>query len=246
MLRLVYLPALFAASALWFCVSSSGDAVADEALADDQAMEITSPVVMFNGKDLSNWEGRSDLWSVEDGAIVARTTDEAPIDGNTFLIWKGGRPADFELVAEFKIESGNSGIQYRSRVVDEDKFVVSGYQADIDFGNKFAGILYEEKARGILALRGTKVEIRPDGEKQVEAFATAEELASGIHPGQWNEFRVVADGNHLTHYINGTKVSETIDRQSDKAAESGVIALQVHRGPAMVVRFKNLVLHPVK
>ena len=105
--------------------------------------------VLYDGGDLSGWKGRSDLWSAEDGQIVGRTTAEKPIKGNTFLIWKGGTPDDFELTAQFKIESGNSGIQYRSRVVNEKDFVVSGYQADIDFGNRFAGILYEEKGRGI-------------------------------------------------------------------------------------------------
>ncbi|QDV66113.1 3-keto-disaccharide hydrolase [Crateriforma conspicua] len=232
-----------------FCVctliglSASVDADDVAAGADDQT--ITQPVILFNGKDLDGWEGRDDLWSVEDGAIVGRTSEDDPIDGNTFLVWKDGQPSNFQLVLMFKIESGNSGIQYRSRVIDQDKFVVSGYQADIDFANKFAGILYEEKARGILTLRGTKVTIGADGKKTPETFADSQALAAGIHPGKWNEFRVVADGNHLIHYINGAKVSETIDQQSDKAAKSGVIALQLHRGPAMVVRFKNIKLLPL-
>jgi len=207
--------------------------------------QVTEPIVLFNGKDLANWKGRPDLWSVEDGQIVGRTSDEAPIQGNTFLVWSGGQPSNYELIAEFKIESGNSGIQYRSKVIDEDQYVVSGYQADIDFGNKFAGILYEEKARGILALRGKKVTIGADGKKSEETFGEAKALGNGIHPGQWNQFRVVADGNHLTHYINGAKVSETIDNQTEKAASRGVIALQLHRGPAMVVRFKNLQILPI-
>ncbi|MEM9643821.1 MAG: DUF1080 domain-containing protein, partial [Planctomycetota bacterium] len=130
---------------------------------------IESPTPLFNGKDLSNWKGRPDLWSIEDGAIVGRTNEDAPLDGNTFLVWTGATPANFELVVEFKIEGGNSGIQYRSRVIDEDKYVVSGYQADIDHANKFAGILYEEKARGILTLRGEKVEIQSDGKKKKES-----------------------------------------------------------------------------
>lgn len=197
---------------------------------------------LFNGTDLSGWEGRSDLWSVEDGQIVGRTTDENPINQNTFLVYGGDLPSDFELVAEFKIESGNSGIQYRSKVIDPKEFVVSGYQADIDFANNYAGILYEERERGILTQRGEKCVVGSDGERHKTKFADSKELGRKIHPGQWNKFRVVAKGNHLQHFINDTLVSETIDEQEDKAAKQGVIALQLHKGPAMVVRFKDIVI----
>ena len=202
--------------------------------------------VLYNGGDLSGWEGRSDLWSAEDGQIVGRTTAEKPIKGNTFLIWKGGMPENFELTVQFKIESGNSGIQYRSRVVNEEDFVVSGYQADIDFGNTFAGILYEEKGRGILARRGQKVTINADGSKDASRFGDEAGLASAIHPGEWNDFRVVANGNHLQHFINGTMTAEVIDDQKDKAATEGVIALQIHQGPPMTVRFKNIMIRKLK
>lgn len=211
-------------------------------LADDP--DVT---VLYGGGDLTGWEGRSDLWSAENGEIVGRTTDEDPIAANTFLIWKGGQPDNFELTAQFKIEGGNSGIQYRSEVLDEEKFIVGGYQADIDFGNRFAGILYSEKTgRGILAERGEKVTIGADGKKSKEKFADGKKLGAGIHPGQWNDFRVVADGNHLKHFINETMTVEVIDNQSDKAATKGVIALQLHRGPAMVVRFKNIKVRKLK
>ena len=223
---------LVAVASIVCCLSSVG-------VAQQSPSKATA---LFNGRDLSGWAGREDLWSVEDGAIVGRTTEENPIQGNTFLIWQEGQPSDFELTADFKIEGGNSGIQYRSKVVDDQKYVVSGYQADIDSTNQFAGIIYEERGRGILTARGVKTIIGPDGEMTTERFAKSEALAKGIHPGKWNTYRIVADGNHLTQYINGTKVSELIDKQSEKAAESGVIALQLHRGPAMTVRFKNLSL----
>jgi hypothetical protein len=202
--------------------------------------------VLYGGGDLTGWEGRTDLWSAENGEIVGRTSDEDPIDGNTFLIWKGGHPDNFELTAQFKIEGGNSGIQYRSKIVDEKKFVVAGYQADIDFTNRFAGILYEEKGRGILAERGEKSTINADGTQSKEQFADGKKLGAGIHPGKWNDFRVVADGNHLQHFINETMTAEVIDDQTDKAATKGVIALQIHRGPAMVVRFKNIKIRNLK
>jgi hypothetical protein len=201
---------------------------------------------LFNGKDLAGWEGREDLWSVEQGAIVGRTTAEDPIKANTFLIWKGGQPENFELALQFKIEGGNSGIQYRSKIIDEKEFIVGGYQADIDFTNKFAGILYEEKGRGILATRGEKTTIGSGGKKAKQRFAEAEALGKGIHPGQWNDYRVVAQGNRLQHFINGALTAEVIDEQADKSAAKGVIALQLHRGPPMVVRFKNISLSQLK
>ena len=210
------------------------------ATAEDASPE---SVKLFNGKDLSGWSGLEGLWSVEDGAIVGRTTEADPIKHNTFLVWDEGQPGDFELTTEFLIESGNSGIQYRSEVVDADKFIVGGYQADIDFSNRFAGIIYSERTgRGILVERGEKVSIGADGEKTKERFADGTALAAAIHPGKWNTYRIVARGNHMVQYINDTKVSELIDDEEGKAARSGVIALQLHQGPAMVVRFKNMVL----
>ncbi len=200
------------------------------------------PVSMFDGRSLEGWRGRADLWSVADGSIVGRTTAEEPIKKNTFLVWDGDAPADFELRISYWIEAGNSGIQYRSQVADEKEFVVGGYQADIEVSNKFTGINYEERGRGILAQRGQRVTIAEDGSKKVETFGDADEIAKAFHADAWNEYRVVAKGNTLQHYINDTLTSEVIDGQSEKAAKHGVIALQLHVGPAMVIRFKNLTI----
>ncbi len=202
--------------------------------------------VLYGGGDLTGWVGRKDLWSAEDGQIVGRTTKENPLKKNTFLIWEGGMPDNFELTAQFKIENGNSGIQYRSKVLDKKEFVVGGYQADIDFTNKFAGILYEEKGRGILAQRGESVTIGKDGKKKRERFGDAVEMGNGIHPGKWNDFRVVANGNKLQHFINGTMTAEVVDQQPGKSSSSGVIALQIHQGPAMVIRYKNIKVRKLK
>ena len=204
------------------------------------------PTVLFDGESLDRWRGRDDLWQVEDGMIVGRTTDEDPIAQNTFLIYDDPIEGDFELTLQFKLEGGNSGIQYRSVVLDEEEFVVSGYQADIDSTNKFAGILYEEKGRGILANRGEFVTIGEDGKKAVEKFANHDELANTIHLGQWNDYRIVARGNQLEHFINETKMIQLVDNQTDKARKSGVIALQLHRGPAMTAWFKNVTIRQWK
>lgn len=198
---------------------------------------------IFNGKDLTGWKGNPSLWSVEDGAITGRTSDDKPIPSNTFLIWDAGEVGDFELELDYQIgDAGNSGIQYRSKILDEDGFVVGGYQADIDVTLQFAGINYEEKGRGILAQRGQRVTYASDGTKQEESFADGKELGKKIRKGDWNHYRIVANGNKLSHYINGQLMSEVIDNQEGKSAASGVLAFQLHRGPAMVIRFKNIQL----
>jgi hypothetical protein len=206
-------------------------------------------VRLDNGKDLTGWKGDSTYWSVEDGALTAKTTLDSRLTKekyNTFLIWQGGQPADFELTLKYKIVGGNSGVQYRSRVIDEAKFIVSGYQADIDSAPRYTGINYEEKARAILAQRGEKVTIGADGKKEVEKIGDAAELQTRVKNEDWNEYRIVAKGNHLQHFVNGTLMSEVIDNQKDKAATSGVIGLQAHAGFAMTVQFKEIRLKELK
>jgi hypothetical protein len=221
---------------------------AQEATATESARSLQGGEVktLFDGKSLDGWRGREDLWSVADGAIVGRTTNEQPIKQNTFLILNEEVEGDFELTLQYKIEGGNSGIQYHSKVVNEEQFVVAGYQADIDATNNFAGILYEERGRGILALRGKNVVIDEAGKKTEETFADAAELAKGIHPGEWNDYRVLVRGHQLEHFINETQTMKLTDNQNDKSRDSGVIALQLHQGPAMKIQFKNITLRQWK
>jgi hypothetical protein len=200
------------------------------------------PQEIFNGKDLAGWEGNKTIWSVENGIIVGRTTARGQIDHNTFLIWRGGEVGDFRLQLEYRIEGegGNSGVQYRSKVADPEKWIVGGYQADIDERPRYTGILYDERGRGILAERGERATIRPDGKKSTERFADAAELQEKVRSDGWNEYVIEARGPNLRHTINGELMSETIDNEEGKRAESGVLALQVHQGPPMVVRFRNI------
>lgn len=196
---------------------------------------------IFDGKSLEGWKGNDAFWSVKDGAITGQTTAENPTKGNTFLIWQGGEVGDFELRLKFKIEGGNSGIQYRS--VDKGNHVVNGYQADIDSGLTFMGILYEEGGRGILAQRGKKVEITEKGEKKELGTTTPEkEILDSIKKDDWNEYVVIAKGNQLTQKINGHTTIELTDQQSEKAKASGILALQLHAGPPMKVQFKDIEL----
>ena len=207
---------------------------------------------LFNGKDLTGWKGL-DFWSVEDGVITGRTTKEKPTKGNTFLVWEG-EVADFELTFQYKIVGGNSGVQYRSKLVDAKGFVISGYQGDFEAGKKYSGILYEEKGRGILAERSQKVVIKeganPKDPKKPNIEVTGslgktEEIQAKINAEAWNEYRVVAKGGHLRHFINGVQTVDVTD-ETAVGARKGLLALQLHAGPPMVVQFKDLVLKETK
>jgi hypothetical protein len=208
-------------------------------------------VDLFDGRDLTGWEGRKNHWSVEDGAITGRTTKDNPAKGNNFLVWKGGTVEDFELHLAFKIVAnnntgfGNSGIQYRSKDVGD--FVVGGYQADFEAGTTYSGILYEERGRGILAQRGQMTWIQPDGKiRVVGSLGSSDEIQKVIRKEDWNEYTVIARGNHLTHIINGRVTVDVTDDQEEKAAKSGILALQLHAGDPMTVQFKNIRLKKLK
>jgi len=204
-------------------------------------------IALFDGKELTGWTGDPRLWSVRDGAITGQTTPENPAKGNTFLIWTNGTVDDFELRCSFKIIANNdkgfanSGIQYRSKVLDANNWVVGGYQADMEAGPTYSGILYEERmTRGIMAARGEKVVWTSDCNKQVTgSFGTADELGKVIKPGDWNDYVVIAKGKHLQHFINGKQTVDVTDDCESKRAMSGVLALQLHAGQPMTVQFRN-------
>lgn len=202
---------------------------------------------MFNGEDLSGWEGSPDLWSVKDGAITGQTTAEHPAKENTFLIWTNAKPANFEMRFSFKLVPGddanfaNSGVQYRSKVIKPSYWVVAGYQADMEAGPNYTGILYEEKGRQILARRGEKVVIGPDGKKQVVGSVGSEkEIEASVKKGDWNDYVIIARGNHLVQIVNGHVTVDVTDKDEAHAAKSGVIALQIHHGAPMMAQFKDL------
>ncbi|MCE2800793.1 MAG: DUF1080 domain-containing protein [Planctomycetaceae bacterium] len=198
-------------------------------------------VSLFDGKSLQGWSGLTN-WSVQDGAITGENKADAPIAQNTFLVYE--KPVkDFELTLEFKIVGGNSGIQYRSKLFDKDKFVVGGYQADIDANKRYMGINYEERGRGIMAERGEIVAVDAQGKKsRVGSAGDADALLSQIKWEDWNRYKIVAKGHVLQHFINDQLMSEVQDSESAKSAAEGVLALQLHAGPPMKVQFKNIML----
>lgn len=202
---------------------------------------------IFDGQSLKGWEGNPAYWRVENGAIVGETTAENPTKGNTFLVWKGGKTADFELKLEYKIRNHNSGVQYRSkRLEGGDGFVMSGYQADIDSANQHTGLLYEEKARGFLAPRGQANMIVTGlaGQKaapgNLAATGTADELKALIKNDDWNEVHIIARGHTLVHIYNGRVFGLFIDDDAQGFSPEGLLGLQLHAGPPMKIEYRNL------
>lgn len=199
---------------------------------------------LFDGKSLAGWDGLPGLWSVQEGAITGRTTKEQPLKNNTFLVYTNGTLDNFELRLRYRIANGNSGIQYRSKLIDPAQYIVGGYQADFEAGKTYSGILYEERGRGILAERGKRTIVRDvNGATKIEVAAVlgdSAEIQRNIRDEQWNDYVVIANGNHLMHFINGRMTADVVDMDMAKGAKSGILALQIHVGPPMIVQFKDI------
>jgi hypothetical protein len=209
---------------------------------------------IFNGKDLTGWNGNPKLWSVRDGAITGQTTPDNPTAGNTFIIWTNGTVSDFVFRCSFKLvpdndkKFANSGIQYRSKVIKPASWVVGGYQGDMEAGPNYTGILYEEAmTRNIMAQRGEKVHFDKEGKRHVTgSVGTSAEIEAVLKKGDWNEYTIIAQGNHLQHFVNGKQTVDVIDEDPAKSVSSGVLALQLHAGLPMTAQFKDIQLKHLK
>jgi hypothetical protein len=201
---------------------------------------------IFDGTSLKGWDGDPSFWRAEKGTIVGQSTEQNPLEKNTFLIWRGGEPADFELKVEFRLDSTNSGIQFRSVQLppggDIGKWVMKGYQADIDFANQFTGQIYEERGRGFLAMRGQAVYVPDSGRPRVvgNLQQTADELKAIIKANDWNHVHLVARGNTIVQIVNGAVTSIVIDDDTKNRALRGLIGFQMHQGPPMKLELRNV------
>jgi hypothetical protein len=198
---------------------------------------------IFDGKTLNGWEGDPKYWRVEDGNLVGEITPETIIKSNTFIIWRGGSPKDFELKADYRITSGgNSGINYRSVVVPDtvtpsNKFAMRGYQADIDGKNMYTGQNYEEKGRLFLATRGQVTHVT-GVQKPIVLSTLGEDLVKYITP-DWNSYYLIVRGNVLMHILNGHLMCVAIDDDPVGRKFEGLIGVQVHVGGPMKIEYKN-------
>jgi hypothetical protein len=205
---------------------------------------------LFNGKELTGWDGDPRLWSVKDGVIHGETTAENAAKGNTFLIWKEGKLKDFELRLSFRCSAtNNSGIQYRSKHIEEGKpnnaWVVRGYQHELRNEMKLpnvAGFIYDEGGkRGRLCLVGEQAVWTAEGKKEVTGSLLDQAAFEKFFKlDDWNDVVIVAQGNHIRHYLNNTLVVDFTDNDPKLALQEGILALQLHAGKPMWVEFKNI------
>jgi len=201
---------------------------------------------MFDGKSLDRWDCDANFWRVVDGAIVGETTAGHQPPQNIFCIWRGGKPADFDLKLQYKItgaDTGNSGVQYRSVEMPEvAKWVMKGYQADIDARQQYTGQIYEERGRGFLALRG-QFNYVGDGQKpgNVGSVGDNAALKEFIKTNDWNDIEVIARGNTLIQLINGHVMSQLVDDDKAGRKMDGLIGIQLHKTSApMKIETRNI------
>ena len=211
-------------------------------------------ISLCNGKDLTGWDGDPRLWSVTDGCITGKTTKEVPITNNTFLIWKGA-VTDFELTCKIKFtispdnNFGNSGIQFRSVVVDPAKWIVGGLQADMATQPSIVGTLYDERGVGRCAQLGQKLHFKDvDGAMKVEhtgEIGKKADMLAVIKPTEWSDFKLSANGPLIRIWVNGVQTVEVLN-ESAKGPNGTTLALQLHQGAPMMIQFKDLQLTPLK
>jgi hypothetical protein len=220
--------------------------------ADGPEMAPAEPAGMkplFNGKDLTGWDGDPRLWTVKDGVIRGETTAENPARGNTFLICEGVVVKDFELRLSFRLSAtNNSGIQYRSKRFPANKagnqWIVRGYQHEIRNENKLpnvAGFIYDEGGkRGRICLVGEKAVWEEDGKKVVATLIDNEQFQKLFKLDDWNDVVIIAKGNRVQHYLNNRLILDFTDNDPKLALREGILALQLHAGKPMWVEYKNI------
>ena len=194
---------------------------------------------LFNGTDLSGWDGNPELWSVQDGAITGKTTGPGQLKYNQFLIWRGGKVKNFELRLKVKHQGNNTGVQYRSRELPENgTWSIGGYQCDMHPNPPYNAMAYEERGRGIICQNGQTVVIDPQGQKWV----TGEHEPVKVDPSGWHDYTITANGNHLIHKIDGKVTIDLTDYEEKARSLEGLLAFQIHQGPAMTVQIKDVML----
>ena len=199
---------------------------------------------IFDGKTLAGWEADPKYWRVENGHLVGEVTPETLLKANSFAIWRGGAPADFEFKAEYRISAaGNSGINYRSVEIPTPAFALKGYQCDIDGGNRYTGQNYEERGRTFLTVRGQIVRATEDSRRAiVGSVGDKDALATFIRANDWNQIHLIIRGNVLTHLVNGHVMSVVVDEDAVQRTAAGLIGVQVHVGPPMKIEYRNVLL----
>lgn len=205
---------------------------------------------LFNGQDLAGWQGEKRFWRVEGGALIGQTTAQNKTAKNTFLVYTKDTVDDFELRFSYRVQGGNSGVQYRSELLS--KWVVKGLQADFedqmhDGKDRFSGMFFEENGRMFMGQRGDVVFVRSNPQQpkkpKIEKIASVgepTELETHIKRDGWNNYIVIAKGNMFIHIINGHVMSIGIDEDEINSRKSGILAWQLHAGPPLKIEMKDI------
>ena len=214
---------------------------------------------IFNGKDLEGWSGDPKYWRVENGILIGEVTPETILNHNSFLIYEKEQPENFELKLEYRItNSGNSGVNYRSEIIDGMSYALKGYQCDIDGKNKYTGQNYEEKKRTTLAYVGesvtipqmpdsiSKTNLRKNVKKNcwqtriITETKSKSQLKTNIKSNDWTSVHLIIKGNIMAHYVNGQLYSKVTDLDKTNRSRKGYIGVQVHVGPPMKVEYRTI------
>jgi hypothetical protein len=202
----------------------------------------TGFVSIFDGKSLQGWDGDPRFWRIENGEIVGETTPANVVTLNNFLIWRGGVLRDFELKLEFRMNGSNSGIQYRStELPDVGKWVLKGYQADMDFTQNYLGNVHDERGRGVTSRRGEVTRIVDGPKFKVVGNIGDSTLLRGVmNVTGWNQYHIIARGPVLLQFINRQLMAVAIDEDSKNFTAEGVLGFQMHTGPPFKIQFRNI------
>jgi Domain of Unknown Function (DUF1080) len=220
-------------------------------------------VSIFDGKTLDHWKGDTTYWRVEDGCLVGVVTPATLLKRNTFIIWQGVMPENFEIKVDFKVSAlGNSGINYRSEMIEGQPYALRGYQADLNGPGEYTGSNYEERGRTTIASRGQKVTLPPipadDSLKDhikdnqwlpkivTGSLGDPAALKAAIKVDDWNEYHIVVKGNRMLHYVNGVLMSDVTDNDTVNRRMNGWMGVQVHVGPPMRIAYRNFMLKTLK
>lgn len=229
-----------------FVVALASSVMSFGQIKTDTKTDITDKgfTLIFDGHTFDNWVGDSVYWSIQDGVLKGTVTFETLLKENSFIIWQGGQPENFELKMEYRVSAeGNSGISYRSIPYTEtnNKYALKGCQLDIDGEGRWTGQNYEEKGREFLALRGETV-IKRTGDKPevVARLDNNGELLNSVNKTGWNEAHIIVYGNTMIHIINGKVMSVVVDSDEEYRIRKGLIGMQVHVGPPMTIEFRNI------
>jgi hypothetical protein len=209
----------------------------------NQVGHAADPISLFDGRSLQGWDGDPQHWRVDNGVIVGEIPEGQTLRKNTWLVWRGCVLEDFDFRVKVKLTgapAANSGIQFRCQVDNIEH--VSGYQADLDQGATWLGRIYDEHGRALLVERGSRVLIDAEGKRQIESFAPADQYAVLFRENEWNDYRIVAVGDHVAVFVNGTLFSELKDEQRGERDLSGSLAFQLHSGPETRVEFRDVLL----